>query len=254
VTGSPSRTRQRSEDDSAENQSTIYCIVPPELSKLWEPLYSHFADDPNVQVVIEQRRSERRSREDRRGMVSRGTPARVERRLASGLEGRRFSERRATPIPVEERPALSPELYCYADELSFVRRLEDSTLHWDLARLRALAGEWRDRCRDAEREVTGLLGALVWVADDLGKLRSWSPRRFMALHRARETIDCYRQTHLDDAQMVGSNEGPSPGSNGAAPGSSATQAPIRSYSSPSGASPAAASIANQASRRSTRSP
>jgi hypothetical protein len=205
----------------------IYCIVPQELSGLWEPLYSYFADDPNVQVVIEQRRGERRSRDDRRGMVSGPTPARVERRLGRGLEGRRFSERRATPIPVEEPPALSPELYCYADQLSFVRRLEDSTLHWDLARLRALAGEWRDRCRDAEREVTGLLGALIWVADDLGKLRSWSPRRFMALHRATETIERYREAHLDEAQMVGSNGGPSPGSNGAAPGSSATQAPTR---------------------------
>jgi hypothetical protein len=155
---------------------------------------------------MDQRRRERRAGIDRRDLQTRGAPDRVERRLAGGLEGRRFSERRAIPIPVEERPALSPDLYCYADQLRFVRRFEGSPLHREVARLRALAGAWRDRCRDAEREANGLLRALVRVADDLGRVRSWSPRKSIALHRAQQTIEGFRQSHLGGV--------PSPGSHG----------------------------------------
>jgi hypothetical protein len=226
VTASPSNTRQQPEGHSVDRQSTIYCVVPPELSELSEPLWHHFDGDPNVRVVVEQRRGERRTGSDRRDLDGRGAPDRFERRLARGLEGRRFGERRAIPIPVEERPALSPDLYCYADQLRFVRRLEGSPLHWDLARLRALAGGWRDRCRDAEREATGLLRALVRVADDLSKLRSWSPRKFMALHYARQTIERYREAHLSGAQL-GSNGGAARGSNGVAPDSTGTEPPTR---------------------------
>jgi hypothetical protein len=214
VTTLPAEARQQSKDHSGETQSTIYCVVPPELSELWEPLCGHFAGDPTIQVVIEQRRSERRSGNDRRYGAD-GAPSGVDRRLARGLEGRRFGERRAIPIPVEERPALSPELYCYADKLSFVRRLEGSTLHWDLTRLRLLAGEWRDRCRDAEREATGLLRTLVRVTDDLGKVRSWSPRKFMAVYRAQQTIEHYRMDHLSGGHAPSSNRAQAAGSTAA---------------------------------------
>jgi hypothetical protein len=187
-------------------EQAIYCIVPPELSKLWDPLRHHFAGDPSVQVVVDQRRRDRREGTDRRDLQSRGASDHVERRLAGGLEGRRFSERRAIPIPVDERPSLSPDLYCYADQLRFVRRFEGSPLHREVARLRALAGAWRDRCRDAESEANGLLRALVRVADDLGKVKSWSPRKSIALHRAQQTIERFRQSHLGNVQTAGSSE------------------------------------------------
>jgi hypothetical protein len=185
--------RERSENRPAETQPTVYCFVPPELSELMEPLVRHFSGDP-VEVVMERRRGERRSGRDRRRAGTRAA-AGLERRLAPDLEGRRFGERRAILLPVEEQPALPPDLYCYADQLRFVRRFEGSRLHWELARLRTVAAEWRDRCRETEREATGLLRTLVGVADDLGRLGPWSPRRFMAVRRAQRGVERYRQNH-----------------------------------------------------------
>ena len=169
--------------------------MPPELSELSEPLHAHFSGDSKLEVVMEQRRrgDRRRGKDRRQG----GGPAAdaVERRLARELEGRRFGERRAELVPVEEQPALPPDLYGYADQLGFVRRVDGSRLDLDVARLKEMAAQWRDRCRDAEREATGLLRALVGVADDLGGWRTWSPRRFMAVHRAQRTIERYHQGH-----------------------------------------------------------
>jgi hypothetical protein len=195
--------REQPANGVAELQAPIYCVVPAELSELWEPLSRHFSGDSTVEVVMERRRGERRRGKDRRG-GSRAV-AGVERRRARDLEGRRFGERRAMLLPVEEQPALPPDLYCYADQLGFVRRLEGSRLHSDMARLKETAAAWRDRCRDAEREATGLLRALVGVAEDLGSARSWSPRRFMAVHRAQRAIESYRRIHSDGQRTAASN-------------------------------------------------
>jgi hypothetical protein len=172
---------------------------------------------------MEQRRADRRRGRDRRKAGGRSAAA-VERRLARELEGRRFGERRAKPVPVEEQPALPPDLYCYADQLSFVRRLDGSTPYPDVARLREMAVQWRERCRDSEREATGLLRALVGVADDLGRWRTWSPRRFMAVHRAQRTIERYRQGHLEGAPAPGANRVSVSGTSGAAAPTPAGQA------------------------------
>ncbi|HEU0318931.1 MAG TPA: hypothetical protein VFR49_16475 [Solirubrobacteraceae bacterium] len=41
----------------------IYCVVPPELAaELFDKLTHHYADDPNVTVIIDQRTAERRER------------------------------------------------------------------------------------------------------------------------------------------------------------------------------------------------
>jgi hypothetical protein len=204
---------EQSGNRSAEPQSTIYCVVPPELSELSEPLTLHFSGDSKLEVVMEQRRADRRRGKDRRRAGGRPAAA-VERRLARELEGRRFGERRAKPLPVEEQPALPPDLYCYADQLSFVRRLDGLTPYLDAARLKA--AQWRERCRDAEREATGLLRALVGVADDLGRWRTWSPRRFMAVHRAQRTIERYRQGHLAGAPAPRADRVAASGTYGAA--------------------------------------
>ncbi len=203
----------QSGNGSTEPQSTIYCVVPPELSELSEPLTLHFSGDSRLEVVMEQRRADRRRGKDRRRAGGRPAAA-VERRLARELEGRRFGERRAKPLPVEEQPALPPDLYCYADQLSFVRRLDGLTPYLDAARLKA--AQWRERCRDAEREATGLLRALVGVADDLGRWRTWSPRRFMAVHRAQRTIERYRQGHLAGAPAPRADRVAASGTYGAA--------------------------------------
>ena len=41
----------------------IYCVVPEELAdELYDRLAAYYADDGNVQVIIDRRRSERRDR------------------------------------------------------------------------------------------------------------------------------------------------------------------------------------------------
>ena len=40
----------------------IYCVVPEELApELFEKLERHYADDPNVTVIVERRKSARRA-------------------------------------------------------------------------------------------------------------------------------------------------------------------------------------------------
>jgi hypothetical protein len=40
----------------------IYCVVPEELSgELYEKMVAYYADDPNVTVIIDRRKSARRS-------------------------------------------------------------------------------------------------------------------------------------------------------------------------------------------------
>jgi hypothetical protein len=41
----------------------IYCVVPKELADQWyDKLREHYRDDPNVEVIIDRRKGERRSR------------------------------------------------------------------------------------------------------------------------------------------------------------------------------------------------
>ena len=39
----------------------IYCVVPQELAdELYDKLVAYYADDPNVEVIVDRRKSERR--------------------------------------------------------------------------------------------------------------------------------------------------------------------------------------------------
>jgi hypothetical protein len=41
----------------------IYCVVPQELAdELYDKLVAYYADDPNVEVIVDRRRGERRER------------------------------------------------------------------------------------------------------------------------------------------------------------------------------------------------
>ena len=41
----------------------IYCVVPEELSdELYDRMVEYYKDDPNVKVIIDRRKSERRAR------------------------------------------------------------------------------------------------------------------------------------------------------------------------------------------------
>lgn len=41
----------------------IYCVVPSELAdELFDKLVAYYADDPNVEVIVDRRKGERRDR------------------------------------------------------------------------------------------------------------------------------------------------------------------------------------------------
>lgn len=43
----------------------IYCVIPPELAdELYEKLVEHYRTNPNVQVIIDRRSSDRRGGEE----------------------------------------------------------------------------------------------------------------------------------------------------------------------------------------------
>ena len=118
------------EPTGAGARTIVYCIVPFELAvSLHEPLRQHFAADPSVEVVVEQRGRERRRGGERR---SADAGSDEERRRIRNAGGRRVGPRRAPTMAVD---ALSPSLSLprkarrHADRLVFVERVEPSEEH-----------------------------------------------------------------------------------------------------------------------------
>ena len=134
---------QGGEPNDAETRTITYCIVPFDLAaKLHGPLREHFAADPAVEVIVEQRSLERRRSTERR---QRTLAADDERRLIRNAEGRRAGPRRAPTMPLKPL-ALPRRARAYVDRLAFVERVEPSEEHLadlDSARLvtRAQAGD-----------------------------------------------------------------------------------------------------------------
>jgi hypothetical protein len=70
----------------------IYCVVPEELApELYDQLATYYAGDPNVEVIIDRRKSERRSNEPE-----------------NGAHRREIRDRRRARVP-GEFPQLDPE-------------------------------------------------------------------------------------------------------------------------------------------------
>ena len=70
----------------------IYCVIPEELApELYDRMASYYADDPNVEVIIDRRKSERREA---------GTD--------DGEHRREIRDRRRPRVP-GEFPQLDPE-------------------------------------------------------------------------------------------------------------------------------------------------
>jgi RNA polymerase sigma-70 factor (ECF subfamily) len=105
----------------------LYCLIPPDLAAdVHDELRRHFADDPEVEVVVERRRQDRRSGRDRR---QRDEPhPGPERRRVKNDAGRRVGERRAALVEVEAPPLPEP-LQAYGVLLTFVERFEPPTEH-----------------------------------------------------------------------------------------------------------------------------
>jgi hypothetical protein len=70
----------------------IYCVVPEELApELYDQLTSYYSEDPNVEVIIDRRKSERRD-----GQAD------------NGAHRRELRDRRRARVP-GEFPQLDPE-------------------------------------------------------------------------------------------------------------------------------------------------
>jgi RNA polymerase sigma-70 factor (ECF subfamily) len=113
-------------------RAIIYCIVPDDLAdKLHEPLRKHFAAEPGVEVIVEQRWRDRRQAEERRSMTEAAAvrPADEDQRRIRAQTGRRAADRRVSSIPVQRPAAQLPRVARpHAGRLMFAERLEPSTL------------------------------------------------------------------------------------------------------------------------------
>ncbi|HEX2015116.1 MAG TPA: RNA polymerase sigma factor [Solirubrobacteraceae bacterium] len=106
----------------AGERPVVYCLIPRDLApKLHEPLRRHFRDVASVDVVVEQRDSERRSAGERRSQA--GVPPAHERRRILSATGRRVDERRAVSVAVHA-PELPRRVRPFAERLRFFERLE----------------------------------------------------------------------------------------------------------------------------------
>jgi RNA polymerase sigma-70 factor (ECF subfamily) len=134
--------------EGTNQTAVLYCILPAALApELHDMLRAHYHSDASVRVIVERRGRDRRGRPDRRGQEQGFAPAHGERRTVRSRSGRRIAERRAAQIP-SARSDLPPEAAPYAEQISFVERLEPSTLQRedaDTARLvgRIQSGEHR---------------------------------------------------------------------------------------------------------------
>jgi RNA polymerase sigma-70 factor (ECF subfamily) len=130
-----------------ETRSVIYCVVPRRLArKVHEPLREFFHDDTGVEVIVEQRRGERRSGRDRRSPDATVVTLR-DRREIRARAGRRIEQRRASLVPVEP-PELPESVLPYRDQLRFVERLEPLTVQQEDADTARLIGRFQGGERD----------------------------------------------------------------------------------------------------------
>lgn len=103
-------------------EPTIYCVVPRRLAHLiYDDLRDHFRGDPDVEIVIEQRRADRRTDPDRRADYQQGAETAENRRRIHSATGRRIADRRGRVKPADI-PGLPPEAEPYATELVFIER------------------------------------------------------------------------------------------------------------------------------------
>jgi RNA polymerase sigma-70 factor (ECF subfamily) len=128
---------------AGESRAVVYCVIPRGLARsLHEPLRRHFAADA-VDVVVEQRGTDRRSAAERRRDAA---ELEAERRRVRAQAGRRVADRRAPSVAVDAPKGLPRVAVRHVDRLVFIERLEPATQELedvDTARLviRFQAGE-----------------------------------------------------------------------------------------------------------------
>jgi RNA polymerase sigma-70 factor (ECF subfamily) len=107
-------------------RAVTYCLLPRALApRLHEGLRRHFAEDPDVEVIVERRVSERRQPAARRVADQ---PVATDRRRIRNGDGQRVAERRSLLLsPASRSPPLNKlprRARAHAAELRFVERLE----------------------------------------------------------------------------------------------------------------------------------
>ena len=155
----------------------VYCVVPPRLARIKPRLCEHFAGDPDVEVVIDQRVAERRDATE------------LAKRLVPGIDRRAIDGRR-TAVPVENVISLPAELRRYEKDLTFL-----AGPVWPASGKAEATDTWKRRCIAAEQEALALAGALVATSDALRARRGLSPRRFRELARAEAALERFRRWH-----------------------------------------------------------
>jgi RNA polymerase sigma-70 factor (ECF subfamily) len=131
--------------ETEQGRAIVYCIVPRDVApRLHEALRRRFRDELAVEVIVEQRGSDRRHAQARRGDVDAAAPE--DRRRIRAADGRRVAQRRAAVVPVAAPGELPRLARAIAERLVFVERVEPSTQYAediDTARLvtRIQAGE-----------------------------------------------------------------------------------------------------------------
>ncbi|MDX6652192.1 MAG: hypothetical protein QOJ38_973 [Solirubrobacterales bacterium] len=110
------KSKEASESSESGGNARRICLVPPELAgKVADQLTKHFADDPNVEVIVERRSAERRSGKERRQKDTGAPKGGEERRKIHNADGRRVGERRATLVPVDPPEDLPRKVRRYLD-------------------------------------------------------------------------------------------------------------------------------------------
>ena len=182
-------------DELSRDATGVLCLVPREIpADVVAALDQHFASTGVSVKVTQGRRRERRGGGDRRDETAPSAAA-IDRRFVPELEGRRFWERRGDYEQIEA-PILPEAALAYAEQLRFVRLRPRTIDDSELNTLRSMLDTWRNRARAQERETGTLLRVLVGLVEDLRRLRTMSPRWFLALHRGERAIDAYRDRHL----------------------------------------------------------
>ena len=169
---------QRTREDLAARGAgeVVYCVVPPRLARITPRLCEHFADDADVEVVVDQRAGERREAD----------ASELAERLVPGLERRAIDGRRGS-VPIRELP-LPPELRRYEKDLTFLAAPAPSAESFPEAR-----DSWRDRCLAAEQQARSLAGTLIATTDALRSRRGMSPQRYLEVARAEAALERYRR-------------------------------------------------------------
>jgi RNA polymerase sigma-70 factor, ECF subfamily len=133
--------------EAPEESPVLYCLIPREAAHAVEDAVRlHFADDPDIEVIVERRRRERRDNPDRRAASDGAVSEEDERRRIRAVDGRRVGERRSALVAVPG-PTLPRRLRRHLEGMTFAEAVAPSGQERedrDTAHLvtRIQAGEW----------------------------------------------------------------------------------------------------------------